>query len=396
MAEGPRLTILGRIFILLFIAGCGYGAYLLFTANRGGQETKTAQTNADEKPSVGGVEIGIAYGTEKQRWLEWAVEEFTKTREGKRIQITLIPMGSLEGAQAVLSGDKRINVWSPASSLYTDVFRQEWQLKYNRNPILRQEPLALTPMVFVFWKERYDAYIQKFPEVSFHSIKEALSDAGGWQGIAGKGEWGIFKFGHTHPNQSNSGIASLYLMLAEFSNKSRDISLKDVVDQNFTVWMNALESGVSGLSNSTGNMMRDMVLRGPSSYDALFVYENVAIDYLKSAQGRWGELYVTYPKINFWNENPYCVLDAPWSTEDQKRAANQFLDFLMSETVQRAALTHGFRPGNPNVPVKFPESPFVIHQSSGLRIDIGTVCEPPRAEVINNLLGLWQRSQGNR
>jgi Ca-activated chloride channel family protein len=296
MAEGPRLTILGRIFILLFIAGCGYGAYLLFTANRGGRETKTAQTNADEKPSVGGVEIGIAYGTEKQRWLEWAVEEFTKTREGKRTQINLIPMGSLEGAQAVLSGDKQINVWSPASSLYTDVFRQEWQLKYNRNPILRQEPLALTPMVFVFWKERYDAFIQKFPEVSFRSIQEALSDAGGWQGIAGKGEWGIFKFGHTRPNQSNSGIASLYLMLAEFSNKSRDISLKDVVDQSFTVWMNALESGVSGLSNSTGNMMRDMVLRGPSSYDALFVYENVAIDYLKSAHGRWGELYVTYPK----------------------------------------------------------------------------------------------------
>jgi hypothetical protein len=68
----------------------------------------------------------------------------------------------------------------------------------------------------------------------------------------------------------------------------------------------------------------------------------------------------------------------------------------MSETIQRAALTHGFRPGNPNVPVKFPESPFVIHQSSGVRIDIGTVCEPPRAEVINNLLGLWQRSQGTR
>ena len=59
------------------------------------------------------VEIGIAYGTEKQRWLEWAVAEFAKTSEGKHINVNLIPMGSLEGAHAILGGDKRINVWSP-------------------------------------------------------------------------------------------------------------------------------------------------------------------------------------------------------------------------------------------------------------------------------------------
>ncbi|MBV8968593.1 MAG: substrate-binding domain-containing protein, partial [Verrucomicrobia bacterium] len=158
----------------------------------------------------------------------------------------------------------------------------------------------------------------------------------------------------------------------------------------------SIESGVTGLSNSTGNMMRDMVLRGPSSYDCLFVYESVVLDYLKNAEGRWGELRVIYPKLNIWNDNPYYVLDAPWSTEDQRKAAGTFLDFLMSEQIQRASLDHGFRPGNPNVPVRFGDSPFVKYESSGLKVDLGTVCDPPKAEVITNLLALWERTRGSR
>jgi ABC-type sulfate transport system substrate-binding protein len=160
--------------------------------------------------------------------------------------------------------------------------------------------------------------------------------------------------------------------------------------------MDKIESAVSGLSDSTGNMMRDMVLRGPSSYDALFVYENVAIDYLKNAEGRWGELRVVYPKRNVWNDNPYYIVDAPWSTPEQKQTAGAFADFLLSEPTQKQSLDHGFRPGNPQVPVKFPESPLVQYQKYGLQIDIGATCEPPKAEVINNLLAGWQRSQGSR
>ena len=143
-------------------------------------------------------------------------------------------------------------------------------------------------------------------------------------------------------------------------------------------------------------MMRDMVLRGPSSYDALFVYENVVIDYLKNAEGRWGELHISYPKQNMWNDNPYYILDAPWSTADQRKAAGVFLDFLLTETVQKESLKHGFRPANPTVPIKTAESPFVQYSRFGLQIDLSTVGQAPKADVINNLLSAWQRSQGNR
>src|SRR4029077_6358607 len=215
MTDGPKLTGLGKFFIFVFIVVCVAGAYYFFT-----NKTPWSPPGKSGNPSggmfdgLGGgeqVEIGIAYGTEKQRWLEWAVQEFAQTREGKRIKVNLIPMGSLEGAHALLNGDQRIQVWSPASALYKDIFVQEWQIKYSQNPILKEEAIALSPMVFVVWDERYQAFVQKYKTVSFATLSQALQEKGGWETIAQKPEWGLFKFGHTHPNESNSGLMTIVL-----------------------------------------------------------------------------------------------------------------------------------------------------------------------------------------
>jgi len=393
-SDGPKLTILGKLFVVLFILACIAGAYYLFVGRKAVEETRQAAGNL----LSGGpqVEIGIAYGTEKQRWLEWAVSEFSKTSEGKRITVNLIPMGSLEGAHAILGGDKRINVWSPASAAYKDIFVQEWQVKYSGDPIVKEEPLALTPMVFVVWDERYKAFIQKYKVMSLDTINQALQEKTGWDAIAHQPDWGLFKFGHTHPNQSNSGLMTIVLAAYTFDHKTKDLTVRDVVNADFQQWLANLERSTSGLSNSTGNMMKEMVLKGPSSYDAAMVYENVAIDFLKNAEGRWGTIRVVYPEYNAWNENPYYVINAPWSAPEQRKAAETFLAFLLTERIQREALVHGFRPANPNVPVKFPESPFTTYAGNGVQVDLQKICEPPKAEVVNNLLASWQRTQGNR
>jgi len=399
MADGPRLTALGKIFIFLFVTLCLGSAYYFFNNSASTVKSKSG-SSGDMLDSLTGngpaVELGIAYGTEKQRWLEWALQEFAKTRDGKRIKVNLIPMGSLEGAHAILNGDQRIEVWSPASSLYKDTFVEEWQVRYGSNPILKEEPLALTPMVYVMWDERYQAFIQKYKIVSFATIGQALQEKGGWDTIAQKPDWGLFKFGHTHPNESNSGLMAIVLAAYSYQKKTKDLQLKDVVDVGFQTWMQGFERAVSGLSNSTGNMMKEMVLKGPSSYDALLVYENVTIDYLKNAEGRWGQLRVVYPEYNAWNDNPYYIIDAPWSSKDQRQAAETFLSFLLNEPIQKESLVHGFRPANPNVPIKYSDSPFVKYADYGIKVDLAKVCEAPRGEVVNNLLQSWQRSQANR
>jgi hypothetical protein len=397
MATG-KSNLLGRIVIVLAIVGCLYGAYYYYRNKSGGD---SGQQPVGSPPASGNskgppAEIGLAFGTEKKSWLEWAVQQFANTSDGRNIKINLIPKGSLEGAQALVAGDKSIQAWLPASSLYKDTFVQDWQVKYGNAPILKEESLALTPMVFVIWEERYQAMIQKYKSLNFTTIAQALQEKGGWNAIAQKPEWGLFKLGHTHPSKSNSGLMTLVLMAYDFNNKTRDLGLKDLLNVKFQDWMSTIERGVSGLADSTGTMMKEMVLKGPSSYDAVFVYESVAIDFLKSAEGRWGEVHVVYPRENMWSDNPYYIIDAAWSSKDQRAAAETFLKFLMTEPVQKESLKHGFRPGDPNVPVKFAESPFTVYERHGLQIEPGSTCEPPRAEVINNLLAIWQRSQGGR
>lgn len=394
MSSQGKTTLLGKVFILAFIALCFAGAYHFFFQGSP-EKPSTLDAIGFNRPQAP-VSIGIAYGTEKRLWLEWATKEFVQTPAGRHIKINLLPYGSQEGAQAIVQGDQRIHAWLPANSLYKKGFIDDWQANHElgAQPILKEEILALTPMVLVIWEQRYQAFTQKYAEVTFKTIGEALSEKTGWASIAQKPDWGLFKFGHTNPTESNSGFLTLLLMAYDFAGKCKDLTVADTISPAFQNWLYEFEGAVTGLSNSTGNLMREMVLKGPSAYDALFVYENVAIDYLKSAQGRWDNLYIAYPRLNVWNDNPFYLLDVPWSSQEQSQAAQAFLDFLLSVPAQQRALEHGFRPGDPSIPIKEPNSPFSLYQKYGLKIDITRTCEMPAPDVIHNLRTSWQRAHG--
>ena len=348
-------------------------------------------------PTPPPTEIGVAYGTEKELWLKWAVEEFARTPEGRNIRVTLIPLGSVEAAHAIVEGDSRVHAWAPASSLYEASFLDQWKLRRGQTPaFVKQQPLALTPMVFVMWAKRYEAFKAKYGELSFRTISQAVEVEGGWGGIAEKPEWGLFKFGHTHPNRSNSGLMSMLLLAYDFHGKTTRLSLTDVVTPKFQDFMGRLERGVSGLPSSTGYLMKEMVLKGPSSYDALLVYESVAIERIENAAGRWDDLRIIYPRVNIWSNHPYYVLGAPWCTAEHQKAAERFMEFLLGEQAQRRALEHGYRPANERVPIKFPESPFLKYAKHGLEIDLPAMCEFPSPDVLDNLQQAWLRAAGSR
>lgn len=180
MNDGPKLTWFGKLILLVMISGCAVGAYFAFQSRgKSAPSTNPSATTASVQPTGGpavaaptasnpappnseAIQIGIAYGTEKKRWMEWAVEEFRKTPEGSGISVDLIGLGSIEAAQAIIGGDQRIHVWSPASSLYKETFVRDFEAKQGRQPIDKEEILALTPMVFVSWAERATFFEKKY------------------------------------------------------------------------------------------------------------------------------------------------------------------------------------------------------------------------------------------
>lgn len=397
MNDGPSIKPAGIAVILLFVGACLAGAWWLFakrSPTAGGDPIATTTPGLQAGGKT--VTVGVAYGSEKRKWFEWAADAFAQTPDGQGITIDLKPMGSLEGGQAILRGDTSIHLWSPASSQALAGFKTDWEVRQSGEPFLMNESLALTPMAFVWWKDRLEAFQAKYKTVSFKTIGQALDEKTGWAGIAGKPEWGLFKFAHTHPAQSNSGQTTLVGYAYEYYGINRGLTLAQVLDPQFQGWMQHFAVSVTGLSNSTGTLMKELVLKGPSAYDCIFVYESAAIDYLKSAEGRWGELRIVYPQQNLWNEHPAVVLNAPWSSAAQRAGAKAFVKFLLSEPAQQMALKHGLRPANPDVAVLTPDSPFTQFQRYGLRNDLGSTGEAPSPEVVLNLVQSWQRSQGGR
>jgi ABC-type Fe3+ transport system substrate-binding protein len=196
-------------------------------------------------------------------------------------------------------------------------------------------------------------------------------------------------------------MLALVLMAYEFANKQRGLTPGDVVRPDFQTFFREFERGLTRhggtLTHSTGTLMEEMVKRGPSQYDALLLYENLAIEHMKMARENWGDegdLQVVYPDPNIWNEHPYYILDVPWSSPAERKAAAEFLDFLMSEPIQKLALEDGFRPGNSSVSVRYTGSPLLANERQGVRIEIPLrLCEPPRADVLSSLLSSFQRAQ---
>ena len=138
------------------------------------------------------------------------------------------------------------------------------------------------------WEERYQAFLQKYKEFRSTTITQLSRKKrlGRHRRTSGMGALQV----RPHPAQrielrpDDPGAGRV-----SYQHKTEDLTLKDILDVGFQDWLQKMERGVTGMSNSTGNMMREMVLKGPSSYDSLFVYESVTIDYLKNAEGRWGK-----------------------------------------------------------------------------------------------------------
>lgn len=358
------------------------------------QTKDTAQKGWKAVAPKESVEIGIAYGTEKEKWLEWAVAEFAKTPEGKKVKVNLIPMGSVEGGEAILKQDKRINVWSPASSLVQDLLVDKWKKEHeDKDPIFSDAPLALTPMVIVMWEDRYDAFIAKYKDMNFKNIAEALGEKTGWAAIAQKPEWGMFTFAHTIPTSSNSGLLTLALMAYDYLDVSRDIKSAQIMDEGFLTWMATVQSNISSEESSTGKLMENMLRYGPAQLNGVVVYENLALSDIEAAEKRWGKIKIVYPTRSVWNDNPYYILDVAWSTEAQRNAAKLFQDFLLSKPAQIVARDeYLFRPANVDVPILDDKSKFSDLIKKGVvKVDVATISRP-KAEVLEQLLVIWKRN----
>lgn len=341
------------------------------------------------------VNVTMYYGSEKEAWLVPLVESFNqaknKIEDGSTIVIEAIPMGSIESGDAIVEQRIQPTVWSPASSAYVPVTDAKW-LQAHGEPLVTETPkdLVLSPVVIAMWRPMAEALGWPDRALGWSDVAEIAVSEEGWSAY-GYPEWGTFKFGHTAPNRSNSGIISVIAEAYAGAGKQRDLTMEDLRREDVRAFMTAVESSIIHYGSSTGFFARRMFERGPSYLSAAVMYENlVAEQEAKRLSGESSQLPVVaiYPKEGtFWSNHPYIILNAPWVTDQQREAAEIFQDFLLAEPQQIKSIEYGFRPADPGVPLT---SPLDIQHGVDPQ-QPQTVLEVPEGEVVEGVLQLWRQ-----
>jgi Ca-activated chloride channel homolog len=350
-------------------------------------------------PSKGTVTVLLAFGSEKKSWLTDAIARFNDQKvpipSGEVVRIEGQPVGSGAAVEDLVDGTVKAHAWAPASTMYRDVFARAWTAHQGavggtREVLDEGKSLVLSPVVIAMWKPMARALGWPDQPVGWGDVLALSKDPKGWA-AKGHAEWGTFKFGHTHPTFSNSGTLSVLAEAYAALGQTRGLSADALAKPKVMPFMESIEQSVVHYGKSTGFFADKMLTRGPSFLSAAVLYENLVVESYTRPEfaQRDLDLVCVYPKEGtFWIDNPYYVLDAPWSDAPHREAAALFRSFLLGADEQRLAMSKfGFRPSDPKIAMAAP-----LDAEHGVNPkEPQTLLEVPSTDVVESALAVWSK-----
>jgi Ca-activated chloride channel family protein len=341
------------------------------------------------------VTLTMAYSSEKQDWVEDVVKDFNSQHlaacDGP-ITVQATPTGSGQSMQQILDGSLQPDIWSPAGSVWITLLNDQWHSKHGSDLVgtgANDTPsLVSSPVVIAMWLPQAKALGWPQKPIGWADIAKLSTDPQGWK-TYGHPEFGQFKFGHTHPEYSNSGLDAVIAMNYAATNKLRGLTVDDVNSSSTKDFVANVESSVIHYGDSTGFFADKMFRQGPSYLSATVMYENLVIE------ANDGKKYphlpypvvAIYPKEGTFNsDHPFAILQGSWVTPAKKAAAQTFRNFLLAPAQQAKALQYGFRPADPNTKLAAP-----IDSAHGVDpAQPSTVLPIPNANVVSAIQASWQ------
>jgi Ca-activated chloride channel family protein len=368
-----------NLFIVIVGAGLLIAIFATISSTIGkptpeptGQSADTAGTRSSEPStstqtrstgnvvSISDVEILMLTADTKAEWVVTATEPFNaqrfKTASGKTISVTVMEEGSPGDAQqAVIDGEIQPVVWSPGDISWVETANQVWQDLGKGALVTGECPrIVYAATGFAMWEPMAKAMGWPDTPIGWDDIVALAADVEGW-GRYGHPEWGQFKFGHTHPEHSNTGffvLATLvYNSLDAPSGLTPELVKSDPVIEAFKkVELNTYHYGYS-----TRALSVLMAHQGPSYLHALTSSETSVLATNKYEPDKLFPYVFIFPaEGTFWSDNPFCILDTEWVSDEEREAAEIYRDFLLQPEQQDLAVSIGLRPANPDVPLHCP------------------------------------------
>src|SRR5271165_2383709 len=345
---------------------------------------------SSETPSPDEIRLLISYGSEKQRWIEDVTAAFNrsggKTSGGKRITVRAIPKGSGECIDDLISGREHDDLISPASNIFIKLGNAQSRAATGKDLIGGTQNLVLSPVVIAIWKPMAEAIGWSKKPVGWADILALARDKKGWSSY-GFPQWGSFKFGHTHPAYSNSGILSLIAENYAAVGKVRGLTVADVENPKTRNFVNGIENSMVHYGSSTGFFGRKLFDSGPEYLSAAVLYESMVVESYSNPKPLPFPVVAIYPKEGtFWSDHPVGIVDRDWVTPEHREAAKIYIQYLLARPQQEKAMQYGFRPAALDITLAAP-----LDTAHGIDPqEPKTTLEVPSVDVINALLQLWK------
>jgi len=337
----------------------------------------------------GAIELVFPYGSEKEKWINDVTTAFNqssvKTQSGKPIFVRALPMGSGETIDNILSGRLQAHLASPASVAFIKLGNAESRAKTGKDLISGTDSLVLSPVVIAMWRPMAEAIGWDKKPIGWTEILALSRNSKGWQAY-GFPQWGKFKFGHTHPEFSNSGLIALFAEAYAACGKTAGLTLADLEKPPTKQFLAGVEQSVVHYGSSTGFFGRKMFSNGPEYLSAAVLYESMVVESYSQAALPFPVVAI-YPKEGtFWSDHPVGIVEREWVTQEHREAAKAYIQYLLSRAQQQKAIQYGFRPASVDVPLSAP-----LDAAHGIDPkEPKTTLEVPSVEVINALLQLWK------
>jgi Ca-activated chloride channel homolog len=353
----------------------------------------SSETVAEAPTAANEIRLTFAYGSEKQKWIEDVTATFNasgaRTKGGKRITVKAIPKGSGECVDDLISGREHDDLISPASNIFLKLGNAQSRTATGKDLIGPTQNLVLSPVVIAMWKPMAEAIGWGKKPVGWADILALARNKKGWSDY-GYPQWGAFKFGHTHPAYSNSGILSLIAENYAGTGKVRGLTVADVQSPKTRDFVNGIETSMVHYGSSTGFFGRKLFDSGPEYLSAAVLYESMVVESYSNSKTMPFPVVAIYPKEGtFWSDHPVGIAERDWVTPERREAAQIYISYLLAIPQQQKALTYGFRPGSPDVPVGAP-----IDAEHGVDPkQPATTLEVPSSEVVNAIQHEWETQE---
>jgi Ca-activated chloride channel family protein len=297
------------------------------------------------QPAAGALTITFPYSLEKEKLLAPLIERFNAERHesgGRTVFVDASVVASGEVQTRIAEGSLRPVMWSPASSFWGRLLNYE----ADRALVPDESPsIVRTPLVIAMWEELADAYGYPRRKLGYSDLQRLAT--GGWA-AAGRPEFGPFRYVHTNPDFSTSGLSAVAASYYAAAGKREGLTKADVARARDDV--RRLERSIVHYGDTTLFIAEEMRAHGIGYASAVAMEEITLLEYNRSA-GDGARLVAIYPEEGtFVSDNPLITLQGDWVSAEEKAAAKVFADFLVGAITPELAGREGFRPADESKP----------------------------------------------